>query len=167
MLRFFGGGAAGISSASCNRWRTVSGLAGRKRHRRNNCEMRLTPKVGFSCFSSMILSVMGPGRRSGRGPGTPGCKPASPPSRYAWSHSPRLLLLTFSSSLTKARLNPSSICSFTAFSFSATVKRREFFAPPAPLGGALPLLLCDYFFIHVNTPFIIGVSTPSLLKSVS
>jgi len=90
---------------------------------------------GFSCLSSMILSVIGAGSRAVRGSGTPGYKPASPPSRYACCHSPRLLLLTFSSRQTRAMPIPSSLCNRTALSFSATVKRREVFAPPAPLGG--------------------------------
>jgi hypothetical protein len=48
----------------------------------------------------------------------------------------------------------------------AGMKRRVVFAPPAP-SGAVPLPLYDNFFIHVNTPFIIEVSTTLLLKSVS
>ena len=78
MFRFLGGELSVINSAACNRWRTVSGLAGRKKHRRNICEMRLMPNVGFSCLSSMILSVIGAGNRDCRGPGVPDCKPASP-----------------------------------------------------------------------------------------
>jgi hypothetical protein len=51
-----------------------------------------------------------------------------------------------------------------ALNFSAMVKRRMVFAPPAP-EGAVPLLLCYNFFIHVNTSFIIGVSTPFQLST--
>jgi hypothetical protein len=65
-LRFFGGVVAGINSASCRCWRTVSGLAGKKKHRRNNWLMRLMPKLGFCCFSSMIFSVMGAGNLARR-----------------------------------------------------------------------------------------------------
>jgi hypothetical protein len=42
-----------------------------------------------------------------------------------------------------------------------------FFAAAGPPRGALPLPLGYNFFIHVNTPLIIGVSTAFLLKSVS
>jgi hypothetical protein len=78
MFRCLGGELSVIKSAACNRWRTVSGLAGRKKHRRNSCEMRLMPNVGFSCLSSMILSVIGAGNRDCRRPGVRDCKPASP-----------------------------------------------------------------------------------------
>jgi len=43
----------------------------------------------------------------------------------------------------------------------------RFFGAASPPRGAVPLLLYFNFFIHVNTPFIIGVSTTLLLKSVS
>jgi len=42
-----------------------------------------------------------------------------------------------------------------------------FSAAASPPRGAMLLLLHYRLFIHVNTPFIIGVSTTSLLKSVS
>jgi hypothetical protein len=41
------------------------------------------------------------------------------------------------------------------------------FRTASPPRGAVPLLLNYNFFIHVNTPFIIEVSTAFLLKSVS
>jgi hypothetical protein len=41
------------------------------------------------------------------------------------------------------------------------------FRAASPPRGAVPLPLYDNFFIHVNTPFIIEVSTTLLLKSVS
>ena len=40
-------------------------------------------------------------------------------------------------------------------------------AAASPPRGALPLLFYYGLFIHVNTPFIIGVSTTFLLNSVS
>jgi hypothetical protein len=52
--------------ADFNRRRSVSGPAGRKKHRRNNCEMRLLPNVGSACLSSMIFSVIGAGSLAGR-----------------------------------------------------------------------------------------------------
>lgn len=53
---------------------------------------------------------------------------------------------------------------FELFGFGETA---HFFRAASPLGGAVPLLLYYNVFIHVNTPFIIGVSTAFLLKSVS
>jgi hypothetical protein len=41
------------------------------------------------------------------------------------------------------------------------------FRAASPPRGALPLLFYYGLFIHVNTPFIIGVSTTFLLNSVS
>ena len=43
----------------------------------------------------------------------------------------------------------------------------RFFRAASPPRGAVPLLLYYRLFIHVNTPFIIGVSTTLMLKSVS
>jgi hypothetical protein len=94
MFRFLGGGLSGIKSASCNRSRTVSGLAGKKNSRRNIWLMRLMPNVGFCCLSSMILSVMASGKRAFRGPEGLGCRPTSPASRYALIQLSTLLLLT-------------------------------------------------------------------------
>lgn len=57
MLRRLGVGALFINCASCNRVRTVSGLASKKKSRRSHWEMRFTPKEGFSFLISRIRSV--------------------------------------------------------------------------------------------------------------
>ena len=108
ILRCLRGGRSVINSASCSRCRTVSGLAGKKKHRRNTWLMRLMPNVGFSCLSSMILSVIGVGSRCFRGPDLLGSNPASPLDRYASSHNPRQDRLTPTSSQTIVMLKPSS-----------------------------------------------------------
>lgn len=80
MFRFLGGAVGGINCASCNRWRTVSALAGRKNHRRNNWLIRLIPKPGFSFLSSRIFSVMGAGSLASREPDFRFCRPTWPHS---------------------------------------------------------------------------------------
>jgi hypothetical protein len=46
----------GINCFLCSVRLTVSALAGTKNIRRNNCEIRFTPKPGFACFTSTILA---------------------------------------------------------------------------------------------------------------
>jgi hypothetical protein len=46
---------AGINCVLCSVRLTVSALVGTKNIRRSNCEIRLTPKPGFACFTSTIF----------------------------------------------------------------------------------------------------------------
>ena len=75
-FRAFGLGVASPVRFRC--WRTVSGLAFRKKTRRRICEIRFTPWRGSSRFSSAILSLTGPASFAGAGPLTACLNPASP-----------------------------------------------------------------------------------------
>jgi hypothetical protein len=60
-------------------WRTVSGLALRKKNRRRICEIRFTPCRGSCCFSSVIFAWTATGSF---GPVRCGTGPFSPASPY-------------------------------------------------------------------------------------
>ncbi|MGA2018531.1 MAG: hypothetical protein ABSH26_16425 [Opitutaceae bacterium] len=102
-------------------FRTVSGLASRKNHRRRPSAIRFTPKNGFPRFSSRILAFTGPARRRpGRGVASRR-SPISPSSRYRLVHFASELPLTPVSVHTSSPLKPSSTNNFTARSFSSYV----------------------------------------------
>jgi len=145
-LRFLGRDECGISLARCRCWRTVSGLAGKKKHRRSNWLMRLTPKAGCCCLSSTIFLVIGSGSLGSRRLAAAGCNPASPNVRYSLIQRLRQLGTMPISAQMSSSLKPSSKRSRTALSFCSTENsRRDFFARPAPLGGL------RFFFLFFST----------------
>jgi len=107
-LRAFGAGNA-AKPADFNCRRTVSGLAFRKNSRRSICEMRRTPCVGLERLSETIFALTGSGSLlTVRAPYGFGLSPASPPSRYARTHSKTVPCPTPISFATNSPGSPSS-----------------------------------------------------------
>jgi hypothetical protein len=111
------GFAAGISFCACSVRDTVAALVGRNKARLSHCAIRFTPNSGLAFLASTIcacIAVSAPFARRCRNGLYRVCNPASPSSRYRFTHSNNVPLTTPSSCDT----TPAGICS-SKYNFTA------------------------------------------------